>query len=101
MKQFFTDITTTKDGQSFDVVRVAMTAVIIMVVIQFATGLVAYVVGWVTEKPFPIKEYFEASMYLLLSFGGFLATGSGALLLKKTTEPNDDAKPVPQPDAKP
>jgi hypothetical protein len=99
MKQFFTDITTTKDGQSFDVVRVAMTAVIIMVVIQFATGLVAYVVGWVTEKPFPIKDYFEASMYLLVSFGAFLATGSGALLLKKTTEPNED-KPANGTDGK-
>lgn len=96
MKQLFTDITTTKDGESFDVVRVAMTAVIIMVVIQFATGLIAYMIGWFSDKPFPIKDYFEASMYLLLSFGGFLATGSGALLLKKTTEPNED-KPADKP----
>lgn len=99
MKQLFTDITTTKDGQSFDVVRVAMTAVIIMVVIQFATGLIAYMIGWMGDKPFPIKDYFEASMYLLLSFGGFLATGSGALLLKKTTEPNED-KPANGTDGK-
>lgn len=92
MKQFFKDIMTTKDGESFDVVRVALTGVILFLPVCLVWGIGLYTWGYFHDKPFDISLFFNSIGLFLLAFGGFLLTGGGSLLLKKSTEPNNEPK---------
>lgn len=86
---FWKDITSTKDGESFDIGRVAMTLIIGTqpFVLVWALGL--QTLSFLTGKPFDLKAVLEADQAFLLGVGGFLLTAAAALHVKKSTEPND------------
>lgn len=90
MKGLFKDITTCKDGQSYDVVRFAMTLVIVMLpaVLVWGLGMVTY--AFLIDKTFDLMGAFTAVAAFLATFGGFLMSGSAALHFKKGTEPNEE-----------
>lgn len=88
------NIITGKDNQTHDIVRVAMVFVTAGLVGAFFAGCFAYIYGYfyslshVDAKLLPIQDFFTATTTFAIGAGGFLASGSGALLLKKTTEPD-------------
>lgn len=94
MNQFFKDIMTTKDGQSFDVVRVAMVFIIIALIVAMGSGMTLYAFGYLTNKPFNIKEYFDALLSFASGVSALLVSGSLGLKLKADTEPNKEASDV-------
>ena len=75
IKQFFGHMTTGKDNQTFDVVRVGM---LMAIVVLLTLGVYKAVQGIVE---FSLKELAEAITYVL---GG----GGAALWAKKDTEPD-------------
>ena len=90
MRQFFRDIMTTKDGESYDVVRVAITGVILFLPLCLIWGIGLYTYGYFTGKPFDVMIFFTAIGAFLTMFGAFLLQGAGSLLMKKSTEPNNE-----------
>ncbi len=89
MKQLFKDITTTKDGQSFDIGRVAMAIVIATQPLVLLWALTLATISFWTGKPFDMRAALEADMYFLGGLGTFLLTSAYGLHLKRSTEPNE------------
>lgn len=89
-KALFKDITTCKDGQSYDVVRFAMTIVILMLPAVLVWGLFMLSYAFFHEKSFDLMGAFTAVGTFLGTFGAFLMSGAAALYFKKTTEPNNE-----------
>jgi hypothetical protein len=91
---FWKNITTGKDNQTHDIVRSAMTAVIIVLVIVMMAGTTVYIIGYwkslanPTVKMFDIQTFFTAVSVYAVAIGSFLAGGAAAILLKKSTEPD-------------
>jgi hypothetical protein len=93
MGQFFKDITTCKDGESYDVVRVAIVIVLFVLPIVLVWGIVLFTYGYFFSRPFDMNSFFNGIGVFLMMFGAFLLQGAGALLTKKSTEPNEDHPP--------
>jgi hypothetical protein len=94
MNQFFKDIMTTKDGQSYDVVRVAIVGVLLFLPWILLWGISMYTYGYFFNKPFDISAAFNGVGIFLMMFGAFLLQGAGSLLMKKSTEPNEEKDDV-------
>lgn len=96
MKKFLADITTGKDNQTHDIVRVAMVFITGGLVVDFIVGCGVYIFSYlyllfhpdVKMGLFPLQDYFTATTTFAVGAAGFLGGGAGALLLKKTTEPD-------------
>ena len=86
------DMVTCKDGESGDVVRVAMTVIIFLLPGTLLWGLGLETWAVLNQKTFDMTLFFNAIFAFLACVGTFLLTSAGALLAKHKTEPNDEAK---------
>ncbi len=82
------DITTTKDGESFDVVRVAMAIIIFMLPFIMIWGLSMLTWSVFYGKTFDLQSAFNAVLTFLTGAGAFLMSGSASLYFKHKTEPD-------------
>jgi len=85
---FWRNITTGKDNQTHDIVKVALTIVTMMFPILMVWGLVMLTWAWSIAKPFDLMSAYEAFGVIIASFGAFLLQGGGSLFFKRTTEPD-------------
>jgi hypothetical protein len=90
MKQLLKDITTCKDGESFDVVRVSMTIITFILPFVMLWGIVMETIGFFIGKVFDMPGAFNAVLEFCAAAGAFLMSGSASLYFKKTTEPNGE-----------
>lgn len=90
--KFFKDITTTRDGESFDVVRVAMTIIIFILPFILLWGVAMETIAFFSTgtKTFDMQGAFTAVLAFCAGAGAFLMSGSASLYFKKTTEPNGE-----------
>ena len=86
----FKDITTCKDGESFDVVRVAMTIISFVLPFVLLWGIVMETIAFFSNRTFDMLGAFNAVLAFCAAAGAFLMSGSASLFFKKTTEPNGD-----------
>ena len=86
MKKFLKDITTTKDGETFDVVRVSIVGVTLFLPICLVWGIVLFTYGYFHDKPFDMHLFFDPIGSFLAMYGLFLLQGGGSLLVKQKTE---------------
>lgn len=93
---FIKNMTTGKDNQTHDVVRVAMTVTICALVGVMLVGSIVYIYGYLmtVQKPdlhiilFDIQTFFNANSTIAVAISAFLMSGASALFFKKTTEPD-------------
>lgn len=85
---FWKDLTTGKDNQTHDIVRVAVTIVTFMFPVLMIWGVVMLTVSFIIGKPFDLMSAFEAFGVIIAAFGTFLMQGGGSLFFKKVTEPD-------------
>lgn len=90
MRQLFKDITTCKDGESFDVVRVSMTIITFLLPFIMIWGTTMDTIAFFVGKPFDMQGAFNAVLAFCAAAGAFLMSGSASLYFKKTTEPNGE-----------
>ena len=88
-------MTTTKDGESFDVVRVAMTIIIFILPFILMWGVIMETAAFFmstkdTPRVFDMQGAFTAVLAFCAGAGAFLMSGSASLYFKKTTEPNGE-----------
>ena len=90
MKKFFNDLTTGKDNETHDVVRVLMLAIVASLVVLLWLGSGTYLYGYYTkaDKPFDIQTFFTSTSTFALGVAAFMMGGAASILLKKDTEPN-------------
>lgn len=92
--RLFNDITTTKDGKSFDVIRVGMTLIILII-----PPFIIWVMIMATIAAFGTFVKFDAVAIMtgfgafLISLGTFFGGSAIGLKMKSSTEPNDDKQP--------
>lgn len=88
MKQLLKDITTCKDGESFDVVRVSMTIITFILPFVMIWGIAMDTLAFFMNKTFDMQGAFNAVLAFCAAAGAFLMSGSASLYFKKSTEPN-------------
>ena len=93
MKQLLKDITTTKDGESFDVVRVAMVLIVGMLPFIMIWGIVMQTLAFILStkdyaRVFDMSGSFTAVLAFLAGASAFLMSGAASLYFKRSTEPN-------------
>jgi hypothetical protein len=91
---FWKNITTGKDNQTHDIVRVCMVSVTVTLLVTLILGAAMYLYGYVASlsnpmiKPFDIQTFFNATSTQGAAIGAFLMSGAASLFFKKTTEPD-------------
>lgn len=85
---FWRDITTTKDGDSFDISRVIIVVNAVVLVPVLVLGIGFYLYGYINAKPFNVQEFFTAVLTYEGGVGALLTTGAASIAMKKSTEPN-------------
>ena len=89
MKKFMNDLTTGKDNETHDVVRVLMLAIVSSLVVLLWVGSGTYLYGYYTNgKPFDIQTFFTSTSTFALGVAAFIMGGAASILLKKDTEPD-------------
>jgi len=94
MGGFWKDITTGKDNETADVIRVAMVAIICSLIATLVLGVVTYIYGYFYSlahpdtKLFDIQTFFTATSTYAVGVGAFIMGGAASLYMKKTTEPD-------------
>ena len=88
MNKFMKDLTTGKDNQTHDIVRVAMTVVIAMLPFVLLWGICMETYATLYGKTFDLQGSFTAVLAFLTGSGAFLMSGAASLYFKKTTEPD-------------
>ena len=100
MNGFLKNITTGRDNQTHDIVRVIMLAVALTMLAGFGTGLAVYDYGYFYSlrhpdaKPFDIQTYFNAMSMGSVAITTFLMGTCASLFFKKTTEPDGSSQTV-------
>ena len=88
MKGLLKDITTGKDNETFDVVRVSMVAIISLLPFVLVWGIaMATLLAFGIIKMFDMNSAFTAIMTFCVAAGSLLMSGSASLFFKKSTEP--------------
>ena len=88
MKKFMNDLTTGKDNETHDVVRVLMLGIVASLVVVLWLGVMTYLYGYYTNaKPFDIQTFFTATSTFALGVAAFIMGGAASIFLKKDTEP--------------
>ncbi len=88
MKQLLKDITTIKDGESFDIVRVAMTIIIGILPFILLWGVIMSTLAFFMQRAFDMQGAFQAVLAFCVAAGAFLMSGSASLYFKRSTEPD-------------
>ena len=88
MKRFLNNITTGKDNQTHDIVRVAIAIVgaLFPVMIVWGLGMVTW--GFAVGKNFDLEPPYRGIAFLISAFGLFLGGSAGAIYWKRSTEPD-------------
>lgn len=92
--KFCTHLTTGKDNQTFDIVRVAMAGVTLALVAVMFLGVGVYVYGYMISitnpnaKLFDIQTFFSSVSTYAVATSAFLMGGASALYFKRSTEPD-------------
>ncbi len=94
--KFCKDLTTGKDNQTHDIVRVLIAATGCSLVAVMILGSMTYIWGYIygtihpelNIKPFDIQTFFNANSTIAVAISAFLMGGASALYMKKTTEPD-------------
>jgi len=94
--KFCKDLTTGKDNETHDVVRVAMIATTCGLVAVMIFGSLVYMAGYIYSlihpdakvQMFDIQTFFNANSTMAVAISAFLMGGASALFFKKTTEPD-------------
>jgi len=86
--QILKDVTTGKDGESFDIARVVMTANTLVLIPVLVVGVSLFVYGWYVGKPFPLNDFFDSILKFEEGVGALLVTGSMSIFFKRQTEPD-------------
>lgn len=85
---FWKNITTGKDNETHDIIRVAMTIVTMMFPVLIVWGIVMLSLAWYLGRPFDLMSSYEAFGLIIGAFGTYLMQGGGALFFKKSVEPD-------------
>jgi len=88
MSRILKDITTAKDGESFDIARVVMTANTLVLIPVLIAGVSLYIYGYFVGKPFPLNDFFDSILKYEEGVGALLVTGAVSILFKRQTEPD-------------
>ena len=94
MNKFFKDMTTGKDNETHDLVRVLTLVVSIVMVISFIAAAFTYLYGYfyslshTDAKMFDMQTFFNAESLGVAAIGTFFAQSSWAIKTKKDTEPD-------------
>jgi hypothetical protein len=88
VKQFFKDLVTGIDGESYDIARVIIAMMTVALIPILFIGVGFYLYGYIVAKPFDIQGFFTAILTFIGGVGTLLTTGAAAIYFKKTTEPN-------------
>ena len=86
----FKDISTCKDGESYDVARWIMVINAVSLVVVLILGVTCYLYGYLIGKPFDLQTLFTAVLTYAGGVGALLTTGAAAIFFKRSTEPNDE-----------
>lgn len=92
MLKLLNDITTGKDNETHEVIRVFMLVVIIILVMAFFVGTVMEVWHALTSGQWDLQSYFQAIATFILGINSLLVSGAGAIKLKSTNEPLPEVK---------
>lgn len=88
------NMTTGKDNETHDVVRVAMVAVICAQIAVLILGVCTYIYGYFYSlyhpeaKLFDIQTFFTSTSTYSVAIAAFLMGGAASLFMKRTTEPD-------------
>lgn len=90
------NMSTGRDNETHDVVRVAMVATVCALVATMIFGSMVYIYGYLktVAQPdahiqlFDIQTFFNANSTIAVAISAFLMGGASALFFKKTTEPD-------------
>lgn len=82
------DITTAKDGESFDIARVVIAVNSLLLIPVLMIGIAFYIYGYCYNRPFDIQGFFTAILTFEGGVGALLTSGAAAIALKRQTEPD-------------
>ena len=82
------DITTGKDGESYDIARVVMTLNALVLIPVLFLGIGFYLYGYIVTKLFDVQTFFTAVLTFEGSVAALLTSGAASILWKKSTEPD-------------
>lgn len=91
INKLLNDITTGKDNETHEVIRVFAVAVIILTVLISIAGTTMEIVHFAQTGQHDLQSFFQAQVTLLLGIGGFLLSVAGAIKLKSNNEPTSTA----------
>ncbi len=88
MSRFLRNITTGKDNETHDIIRVAIAIVGVLFPAMIVWGLGMVTWGFAIGKPFDLEEPYRGISFLITAFGLFLGGSAGAIYWKRETEPD-------------
>lgn len=88
MNKLLRDITTGIDGTTHEIVRVFMVVVIIILVASWFIGTVMELRHAFISGQWDLQSYFQAIGTFIVTVGGFVLMGAGAIKLKTKSEPS-------------
>lgn len=87
------DITTTQDGESYDIARVVIIVNALALIPIFCLGVGFYLYGYMVARPFDMQTFFTSVLTYIGGVGTLLTTGSAAIFFKRSTEPKEENGP--------
>lgn len=88
MSRFLQNITTGKDNQTHDIIRVAIAVVGALFPVMIVWGLGMATWAFAEGKSFDLEEPYRGISFLITAFGLFLGGSAGAIYWKRVTEPD-------------
>lgn len=92
MFKLLKDITTGKDNETHEVIRVFMLVIIVICVLAFVVGTVMEVWHALESGQWDLQSYFQAIATFVLGINTLLVSGAGAIKLKTQNEPQTEAR---------